>query len=145
MRFYLLGMKVSEKLMQTDFHKKGSILVYELDIQMEVKWGFSTAATQARPQSAVLPAPLLPGLPSSSGSSWRQLPRAAPSSRLMVAKWLQQFRTSCSRTHHHPRKGRTFPLVASMEERESFFFTETLEKVFLWFGGSAQNGMCPVF
>lgn len=49
-------MKVPEKLMQTDFHKKGSILVYELDIQMEVKWGFSTAATQARPQSAVLPA-----------------------------------------------------------------------------------------
>lgn len=40
------------------------------------------------------------------------------------------------RTHHRLRKGRTFLLVAPIEERESFSFPEALEKVFLWFGAS---------
>ena len=47
------------------------------------------------------------------------------------------------RTHLHPRKERTFLLVVSMEERESFF-QEILEKVFLWFGVSNQDGMCQI-
>lgn len=47
------------------------------------------------------------------------------------------------RTHHHPRKERTFLLVASTEERESFF-QEALEKVFFWFGVSDQEEMCQI-
>lgn len=47
------------------------------------------------------------------------------------------------RTHHHPRKEKTFLLVASMEERGSFF-QEALEKVFFWFGVSDQDEMLQI-
>lgn len=109
-----------------------------------------TAATQTKPWGAGSSSFfLLPGLALPSGSTWRQLCTAAPISRLMVAKWLQQLQTG--KHISNPRKRRTSLLVVSMEEKESFFFPEAREKglcplvvLCLWLGWNAPNTLNQV-